>query len=47
MTENIAAVNLTRQRQPSELTRLGKNTPKGVKSSHDSSCKACFQCGGN
>ena len=25
MTENVAAVNLTRQQQPSKLTRLGKN----------------------
>ena len=43
MTENVAAVNLTRQRQPSQLTQLGKNIPKGRKSSHDSSRKTCFQ----
>ena len=44
MTENVAAVNLTRQRQPSQLImQLGKNIPKGRKSSHDLSRKTCFQ----
>ena len=47
MTENVAAVNLTRQRNPSQLSRFGKDTPKGGKSSHDSSRKTCFRCGGN
>ena len=47
MTENIAAVNLTRQRQPSQLTQFGEDTPKGGKSSHESSHKTCFQCGEN
>ena len=28
MTENAAAVNLTRQRQPSQLTQFGEDTPK-------------------
>ena len=47
MTENVGAVNSTRQLQLSQLTRFGKNAPKGGKSSHDSSRKICFQCGGN
>ena len=47
MTENVAAVNLTRQQQPSQLTRFGKDAAKGGKSSHDSGRKTCFQCGGN
>ena len=45
MTENVAAVNLTRQQQPSQLTRFGKNTPKAGNSRHDLSHKLCFQCG--
>ena len=47
MTENVAVVNLTRQRQPSQLTWFGKNTPKGGKSKYESIRKTCFQCGGN
>ena len=47
MTENVAAVNLTRQQQPSQLTRFGKDAAKGGESSHDSGRKTCFQCGGN
>ena len=47
MIENLAAVNLRRQRQPSQFTQLGEYTPKGGKSSHESGCKTCFQCGGN
>ena len=47
MTENVAAVNLTRQQQLSQLLHFGKDTPKGGKSSHNLSRKACFQCGGN
>ena len=42
MTENVAAVNLTRQRQPSQVTRFGMGTPKGGKRSHDSSRKNMF-----
>ena len=47
MRENVAVVNLTRQQQPSQLMWFGKNTPKGGKSSHNSSRKLYFQCGGN
>ena len=47
MTENVAAVNLTRQQQTSQLTQFGEDTPKGGKSSHESSHKTCFQCGEN
>ena len=47
MTENVAAVNLTRQRQPSQLTKFGEDTPKGGKRSHESGRKICFQCGKN
>ena len=42
MTGNVAAVNLTRQRQPSQLTIFGKDTLKGGKSSHDWGRKTCF-----
>ena len=28
ITKNVAAVNLTRQRQPSQLTQFGKDSPK-------------------
>ena len=45
MTENVAAANLTRQQQPSQLTRFSKNPPKGGQNSHGSSRKTCFQCG--
>ena len=43
----VATVNLTRQQQPSQLTRFGENTPKGGKNSHDSSSKTFSQCGEN
>ena len=47
ITENVAAVNLTRQWQPSQLTQFSEDTPKGGKNSHEWSHKTCFQCGGN
>ena len=47
MTDNVAAVNLTRQRQPSQLTQFGEDTPKGGKISQKSGRKTYFQCGGN
>ena len=45
MTENVAAVNLTRQRKSSQLTRFGEDTRKGEKSSFESDRKICFQEG--
>ena len=42
MTENVAAVDLTRQRHQSQLTQFGEDTPKGGKSSHESGRKTCF-----
>ena len=47
MTENVAAVTLTRQQQASQLTQFGEDTTKGGKSIHESGRKTCFQCGGN
>ena len=47
MTENVAAVNLARKRQLSQLTQFGMDTSKGGNSSHDLGRKTCFQCEGN
>ena len=47
MTENVAVVILTRQRQPSQLIQFGEDSTKGGKSSHELGRKTCFQYGRN